>query len=65
MSSPSWLQGWGPLHSAASAGHEAVVEYLLKLGAEVDAVTSGQRTPLHYAVRPQPDPSTATGRVHS
>lgn len=44
------LQGWTPLHSAVSAGHELVVERLIGIDADVNAVTSGGQTPLHYAV---------------
>lgn len=44
-------QGWTPLHSAASAGHEKAVAALLRLGAAVDAANSGGQTALHYAVR--------------
>lgn len=44
-------QGWSPLHSAASAGHERIVTALLALGAATDATTSSGQTPLHYAVR--------------
>ncbi|KAL6761148.1 ankyrin repeat-containing domain protein, partial [Haematococcus lacustris] len=43
-------EGWTPLHSAVSAGHEPVVKELLKLGADVNSLTAGRRTPLHYAV---------------
>ena len=44
-------QGWSPLHSAVSAGHDDVVQRLLSVGADVAAQTSGGQTPLHYAVR--------------
>lgn len=44
------LQGWSPLHSAASAGHEGIVDLLVANGANVNATNSGGRTPLHYAV---------------
>ena len=43
-------QGWAPLHSAVSAGYEIIAQDLLAAGAEIDAETSGKRTPLHYAV---------------
>lgn len=45
-------QGWTPLQSAVSCGHEEVVALLLRLGADVGAANSGGRTALHYAVRP-------------
>lgn len=45
------MQGWSPLHSAVSAGHDDVVQRLLSLGADVALQTSGGQTPLHYAVR--------------
>lgn len=38
-----------PLHSAASNGHQTVVELLLKKGATVDAKDEGGLTSLHYA----------------
>jgi Ankyrin repeats (3 copies) len=47
----SFLQGWTPLHSAVSAGHDLVVERLIGVEADVNAATSGGQTPLHYAVR--------------
>ena len=43
------MQGWTPLHSAASAGHESVAALLVSLGAAASATTAQQRTPLHYA----------------
>ncbi|GIL69536.1 hypothetical protein Vretifemale_464 [Volvox reticuliferus] len=43
-------EGWTPLQSAASCGHEAVVDLLLQLGARVAETNSGGRTALHYAV---------------
>lgn len=49
-------EGWSPLHSAASSGRngpatDALISLLLlPLGKEgVDLLTSGKRTPLHYA----------------
>lgn len=42
-------QGWTPLHSAVSAGHEPVARLLLSLGADPNAATEQQRTSLHYA----------------
>jgi Ankyrin repeats (many copies) len=51
------LQGWTPLHSAVSAGHEAIVERLISLDAAVNAQNSGGQSPLHYAVsRPNMHP---------
>lgn len=51
------LQGWSPLNSAVSAGHDDVVQRLLSLGADVAAQTSGGQTPLHYAVWSVPIPA--------
>ncbi len=45
------LQGWSPLMSAASAGHEDVVKLLLSLGADLQMANNQGRTSLHYAVR--------------
>ena len=42
-------QGWRPLHSATSAGHEPIARLLISLGAGVNAATAQQRTALHYA----------------
>ena len=47
-------QGWTPLHSAVSAGHEDIAQELLAAGADVNAETGGKRTPLHYAVSRSP-----------
>ena len=47
-----YLQGWTPLHSAVSAGHNDVVQDLISLGADVNAANSSGQTPLHYAVSP-------------
>jgi len=44
------MQGWTPLHSAVSAGHEGIVDLLITNGADVNAANSGGRTSLHYAV---------------
>ncbi|KAF4951952.1 hypothetical protein FGADI_7068 [Fusarium gaditjirri] len=44
------LGGRTPLHSAAEAGHPAVVAVLLKKGASAEATDDNQRTPLHLAV---------------
>lgn len=43
------VQGWRPLHSATSAGHEPIARLLISLGADVNAATAQQRTALHYA----------------
>ena len=48
---PCLAQGWAPLHSAVSAGHDDVVQRLLSAGADIGIRTSGEQTPLHYAVR--------------
>ena len=55
-------QGWAPLHSAVSAGHEEIAEELLGAGADVNAETSGKRTPLHYAVSQQAVPTDSSDR---
>lgn len=38
-----------PLHSAVSAGHLDIVEFLIAAGADVDAVDNQKTTPLHLA----------------
>ena len=40
---------WTTLHMAASEGHYYVTKVLLESNAEVDAVSSSTRTPLHIA----------------
>ncbi|CAI5949655.1 unnamed protein product [Closterium sp. NIES-64] len=42
-------EGWTPLMSASSSGRAAVVEVLLKAGADATAVNTGGRAALHYA----------------
>lgn len=42
--------GWAPLHEAANHGHEEIVVYLLKNGANVNALGMEGDTPLHDAV---------------
>ena len=42
--------GWTPLHEAANHGHEEVVKYLLKHGADINAPGMEGDTPLHDAV---------------
>lgn len=42
-------EGWTPLISAVSAGHEQVLQLLLSLGANANAKTSTGLTALHYA----------------
>ena len=54
---PCPAQGWAPLHSAVSAGHDDVVLRLLSAGADIGIRTSGGQTPLHYAVRAPRDPT--------
>lgn len=44
-------QGWTPLLSAASAGHDSIVDALISAGAKPQATNSSGRTALHYAVR--------------
>ena len=41
--------GFTPLHLAASEGHSALIEILIKFGSQVDARTNNFRTPLHIA----------------
>ncbi|CAI5996577.1 unnamed protein product [Closterium sp. NIES-64] len=49
------LVGRRPLHAAAAAGNEAMVEALLAAGADVDGKDDFGRTPLHYlAASPSP-----------
>lgn len=40
-----------PLHVAASAGDERIIEVLLRWGADVEARSAQRQTPLHLAVR--------------
>ncbi|KAK9808206.1 hypothetical protein WJX73_008592 [Symbiochloris irregularis] len=47
-------EGWTPLHSAVSAGHSEAVQMLLEAGSDAQALTSGKRTPLHYAASKNP-----------
>ena len=46
----SAVQGWTPLQSAVSAGHDQVAQRLLELHADPNAANSGGRTALHYTV---------------
>lgn len=43
---------WQPIHLAARAGHVEVVDFLLKVGADVDAITNEGRgwSPLRIAL---------------
>ncbi len=43
--------GWPPLSYAAFNGHTAIVDYLLKRGAEIDATTQSGSTALFFAAR--------------
>jgi ankyrin repeat protein len=43
--------GWPPLSYAAFNGHTAIVDYLLKRGAEIDAKTQNGSTALFFAAR--------------
>jgi len=45
------LYGWPPLIYAAFNGHAAVVDYLLKKGAEINATTANGSTALLFAAR--------------
>lgn len=40
---------WSLLHMAASGGNPKMVELLISKGAQVDALTTDHKTPLHYA----------------
>eukprot|EP00798_Chlamydomonas_sp_ICE-L_P005531 gene5531-4165_t len=42
-------EGWTPLMSAVSAGHEAAAQLLVSLEAMVNLVNSGGRSAIHYA----------------
>jgi len=43
------IDNWIPLHFAARSGHAPVVNYLLKQGALIDAVTKARWSALHFA----------------
>lgn len=45
-----WQPGLLPVSWAAGMGHEELLGFLLDNGAEIDAKTKGQETPLHHAV---------------
>ena len=51
VNAPIEEKAWRPLHAAARGGFAAVVEVLLGAGAVPDAVTEGNWTALHWAVR--------------
>lgn len=42
-------EGWTPLMSAVSCGHEEIVKYLLSLGADCNSTNAQNRIALHYA----------------
>ena len=44
-------KGFTPLHLASSNGHQAIVEALIKAGADKDAKNNSGCTPLHWASR--------------
>lgn len=46
--------GWTPLHEAVAAGDEEVVRVLVAAGADLDARTDQERTPLHVALGSAP-----------
>ncbi len=41
--------GWAPIHEAARAGHLDIVKYLIEHGANMNAVTEGNQSPLAIA----------------
>ena len=43
--------GWTPLYSAASKGHEAVVKALIEAGADVNKAENDGWTPLYIAAQ--------------
>ncbi len=43
--------GWSPLHYAATNGHEAIVQFLIAKGANVNVRTDAGVTPLYMAAR--------------
>ena len=43
-------ESWTPLHLAANRGKREVVEYLLSVGVDINAVASNGWTPLKVAV---------------
>lgn len=43
--------GWSPLTYAAYNGHTAIVDYLLKRGAEINATTENGSSALFFAAR--------------
>jgi ankyrin repeat protein len=42
--------GWQPIHMAARKGHVDVIDFLLKNGADVDALTNNEYSPLKIAL---------------
>jgi ankyrin repeat protein len=47
--------GWTPLHVAVDEGRTDIVRLLVSAGADLDARTEHQRTPLHVALENRPD----------
>ena len=45
---PDWY-GWRAIHTASACGRKDVVAFLGSRGADVNAVTDSQSTPLHFA----------------
>ena len=41
--------GWMPIHEAARSGQVDVLDYLVKQGTDINAVTGGGQSPLHVA----------------
>jgi hypothetical protein len=48
---PSWTDDYTALHRAAERGHEEVVGFLIKKGADVNATANFGWTPLHVAAQ--------------
>ena len=49
------VAGWAAIHYAASNGNKKMIEFLIKNGADVNAVTADGKTPLSLAGTSQPE----------